>query len=58
MIFGAMLGIIQGTHLHLSTPLRDDYGHIFLKVLQLYWVLFMFGQTKVENLHFCQVSQN
>ena len=26
--------------------------------LELFWPLFNVGQTKVENMHFCQLSQN
>ena len=38
--------------------MRDKHGHLFLWDLELFWPSFKVGQTKVENMHFCQLSQN
>ena len=42
----------------LGTHLRDKHGHLFLCELELFWLSFKAGQTHVENMHFCQLSQN
>ena len=42
----------------LDTHLRDKHGHLFLWDLKLFWLSFKVVQTKVENMHFCRLSQN
>ena len=36
----------------------DTYCMRFGVILELFWLSFKVGQTKVENMHFCWLSQN
>ena len=42
----------------LGTHLKDKRGNLFLWDLDLFCLSFKVGQTKVENMHFCQLSWN
>ena len=42
----------------LVTHLGDNHVHLFLWYLMLFWSLFKVGETKVQNMHFCQLSLN
>ena len=44
--------------MNLGTNLRDKHGHLFLCDLELFSRSSMVCQTKDENMHFCQLSQN
>ena len=44
--------------MYLGTHLRDKHGHLYLCDLELLWPSFKVGQTYVENMHFCRLSQN
>ena len=42
----------------LGTDLRDKHGNLFVWYLELFWPSFKVGQTNVEKMHFCPLSQN